>query len=512
MIVSVSSPRQRALCPQCVELIDGICAAPLLRPGTLSKSVTHKTWFIDGREESPSGASQSFYAATNTTETGQIRGLVKLHELTGNNLAWKKLFTEAIALAKDGFVVNQRFIDDLELYRNEIERNRELRLLFRPGQLEVGSMLKQSKMAQTLTKLASDARQDYFYQKEFATEWHRELSDIGSLIKLTDILNYEARKLPTLNITLEDELMLVTAPPPTTGAITAAICGIVKQKYSDHPPNDDASFYHVLTEAFKFGFGRRSVFGDYDFTDAENLADMMDPEYLKVLADRIRDNGVLPSYSEYYLHHDKAPPEQHYAIKSLSGGAVPIIIWAPNGDVVALITSLNSMLGSQIISEKYGIIYNNVMNDFDLSQQPNVWGFPGSLSSNILAPSRRPVTSLAPAFVFHKGALVAIAAGVGGGFAITGIAQVVLRNLMFSRSPKDAIDWYRIHHQLMPNTLFIEDRMDIGQQAYLRFRSHDVQSLPHWGGTVVAVTQKDGRIYATYDFRDNSLSDTIVGE
>lgn len=58
---------------------------------------------------------------------GQIRGLVKLHELTGNNLAWKKLFTEAIALAKDGFVVNQRFIDDLELYRNEIERNRELR-------------------------------------------------------------------------------------------------------------------------------------------------------------------------------------------------------------------------------------------------------------------------------------------------------------------------------------------------------------------------------------------------
>ncbi|XP_075559337.1 glutathione hydrolase 1 proenzyme-like [Dermacentor variabilis] len=240
-------------------------------------NVTRKTWFIDGREESPSGASQSFYAATNTTETGimsiavpgQIRGLVKLHELTGNNLAWKKLFTEAIALAKDGFVVSQRFIDDLELYRNQIERNRELRLLFRPDQLEVGSMLQQSKMANTLTKLASDARQDYFYQKEFATEWHRELSDIGSLIKLTDILNYEARKLPTLNITLEDELMLVTAPPPTTGAITAAICGIVKQKYSDHPPNDDASFYHVLTEAFKFGFGRRSVFGDYDFTDAE---------------------------------------------------------------------------------------------------------------------------------------------------------------------------------------------------------------------------------------------------
>ncbi|XP_075559336.1 glutathione hydrolase light chain 1-like [Dermacentor variabilis] len=266
---------------------------------------------------------------------------------------------------------------------------------------------------------------------------------------------------------------------------------------------------------------------------------MTDPEYLKVLADRIRDNGVLPSYSEYYLHHDKAPPEQHYTIKSLSGGAVPIIIWAPNGDVVALVTSLNSMLGSQIISEKYGIIYNNVMNDFDLSQQPNVWGFPGSLSSNILAPSRRPVTSLAPAFVFHKGALVAIAAGVGGGFAITGVAQVLLRNLMFSRSPKDAIDWYRIHHQLMPNTLFIEDRMDIvstanlhcwhvvailwggsgacmanifGQQAYLRFRSHDVQSLPHWAGTVVAVTQKGGRIYATYDFHDNSLSDTIVGE
>ncbi|XP_049523152.1 glutathione hydrolase 1 proenzyme-like [Dermacentor silvarum] len=355
---------------------------------------------------------------------GQIRGLVKLHELTGNNLAWKQLFTEAIELAKEGFLVSQRMIDDLELYRNDIERDRRLRVLFKLDQLKVGAAFKQIEMAKTLTKLASAARKDYFYQKEFATEWHKELAAIGSLIKLPDILNYEARRLPTLNITLDDDLMLVTAPPPTTGAITAAICGIVKQKYSNHPTIDDASFYHVLAEAFKFGFGRRSLFGDYNFTDPEKLATMTDPDYLKELADRIVEDGSLPSYSEYYLEHDRAPPEKHYAIKSASGGAVPIIIWAPNGDVVALVTSLNSVLGSQIISEKLGIIYNNLMNDFDLAQHTNVWGFPGSLSSNILAPSHRPVSSLAPAFVFHKGELVAVAAGVGGGFAITGVAQV----------------------------------------------------------------------------------------
>ncbi|KAH7944345.1 hypothetical protein HPB52_018502 [Rhipicephalus sanguineus] len=86
--------------------------------------------------------------------------------------------------------------------------------------------------------------------------------------------------------------------------------------------------------------------------------------------------------------------------------------------------STGRRLGSQVLSETKGIIYNNLMNDFDIPNQTNLWGFPGSLSSNLLGPSRRPVTSLAPVFLFRKGALVAVAMGVGGGFAITGTAQV----------------------------------------------------------------------------------------
>ncbi|KAH7943810.1 hypothetical protein HPB52_011793 [Rhipicephalus sanguineus] len=414
-------------------------------------NATGQSWFIDGREESPSGASQSFYAASSTTEIGilsiavpgQLRGLVKLHDLTGNNLAWRTLFREAIDLANNGFVINKQLMQDFELYRSAIENNRALRC-------------------------------DHFYEREFAQQWHKELADSGSLIKLTDILNYKARQLPPLRTELDDDLVLVTAPPPTTGAITATICGIVKKWYASHTPVDDASFYHVLAEAFKFGFGQRPIFGDYNFTDAQKVAEMINPVYAKALAERIQEHGVLPSYSEYWADPEKVPSEQHYVIKSSTGGAVPIIIWAPNGDVVALETSLNSVLGSQVLSETKGIIYNNLMNDFDIPNQTNLWGFPGSLSSNLLGPSRRPVTSLAPVFLFRKGALVAVAMGVGGGFAITGTAQ--------------------------------------GQQSYLRFQSHDVHLQQQWTGTVVAMTWEAGRIYVAYDFRNTVRSNTIVGE
>ncbi|XP_077490353.1 scoloptoxin SSD14-like [Amblyomma americanum] len=471
---------------------------------------TGKTWFVDGREKSPSAASKSFYKPGNSSVRsvlsiavpGQMRGLAKLLELTGNNVPWRALFKEAIDLASKGFEVSPAVAQMIALHDHVISSSRALRTVFKPGgtALKAGSKLRQEKMAQTLYELASQGRAGYFYEEHYAKAWLAEITSIGSLMKIQDVKSYEARALPAVTMELQDNITLVTSPPPTTGAITAAIFGIVEQWYQSRELHDDASFLHVLAEAFKFGFGRRSWFGDYNETDHKVLMTLTDRAYTSGLAKRIRRTTVLPP-SQYAEEFSADTTE----------GTAPILLSAPNGDVVGLVSSINSIFGSAVMSELTGIIFNNVMNDFDIPGQTNVWGFPGSRSLNQLEPNRRPVSSLAPVFLFRNGKFLAAAVGTGGGKAITGTAQVLLRVLKMKRTLKEAVDWYRVHHQLVPDTLLVESTIDYGKRAFLSSCLHNIETLYKWPGNVLALSQEDGRVYAMYDHRSTHLANTVDG-
>lgn len=472
---------------------------------------TGRTFFVDGREKSPSAASNAFYKPGNSSARsvlsiavpGQMRGLGKLLELTGNNVPWRALFKEAIELANAGIEVSPELAREIALHDNDISSDRALRTLFKPGgkALKAGSLLRQEKMAKTLQELASQGRAGYFYEEQFAKTWLGEITSIGSLMKMQDVKGYQARAVPAVTMELQDNVTLVTSAPPTLGAITAAIFGIVEQWYQGgRELRDDASFLHVLAEAFKFGFGRRSWFGDYDVTDAKMLKALTDEAYTRGLAERIRPEGVLP-HSEY--------TDQYSADNSK--GTAPILVSAPNGDVVGLLSSINSLFGSAVMSEPTGIIFNNLMNDFDIPGQINLWGYSGSESLNALEPNRRPVSSLAPVFLFQHGKFLAGVVGTGGGQAITGTAQVLLRVLKMKRTLKEAVDWYRVHHQLMPDTLFVESAIDYGKRAYLTSCSHNVETLYRWPGRVHALAQQHGRVYAMYDPRGRDTANAMDG-
>ncbi|XP_077528077.1 scoloptoxin SSD20-like [Haemaphysalis longicornis] len=233
---------------------------------------------------------------------------------------------------------------------------------------------------------------------------------------------------------------------------------------------------------------------------AEKIAKLSNKEYLKGLAERIRADTVLP-HSEY----------ADVFSKDTSHGTLPIILSAPNGDVVAILASLNTLFGSMVMSEKRGIIYNNLINDFDIPGQKNIWGLSSPGHLNILAPRRRPVSSMAPVFVFRKGQFFAGALGTGGGYITSGIAQVLMRILWFRRPLKQAVEWYRVHHQLEPDTLFVEATVDAAVHSYLRQRSHQVELVHSWPGIVVAMLHDRNRTLAIYDYRDRNTANAVDG-
>jgi gamma-glutamyltranspeptidase/glutathione hydrolase/leukotriene-C4 hydrolase len=103
-----------------------------------------------------------------------------------------------------------------------------------------------------------------------------------------------------------------------------------------------------------------------------------------------------------------------------------------------------------VVGEQTGIIYNNEMNDFSISNKINC-------SFNCISPGKRPVSSQSPLILIdNKETIRLVLGGSGGMKIITSVAHVALLHLLFNRNIKESIDQPRIHHQLFPNEISFE--------------------------------------------------------
>ena len=158
-------------------------------------------------------------------------------------------------------------------------------------------------------------------------------------------------------------------------------------------------------------------------------------------------------------------------------------VLAPNGDAVAVTSTINLYFGSKIMSTATGIIFNDQMDDFSSPNITNEFGLPPS-PHNFIRAGKRPQSSICPSILVDAKGIPRIVAGATGGTKNTSAAafvrfflshifatqrpfvnasksqdlcanllyffQAILHNLWLDVNIKDAIDAKRIHHQLMP--------------------------------------------------------------
>ena len=115
--------------------------------------------------------------------------------------------------------------------------------------------------AQTFEKIAKD--KNYFYSDEMAKIIVDEVNTFGGDFVLEDVTGYELEEVDALTFEIGDFIGHV-APPPSSGPVLAFILNIINHLKSKGQFNADvqsAEFHHKLIEAFKFGFGKRSLLG-----------------------------------------------------------------------------------------------------------------------------------------------------------------------------------------------------------------------------------------------------------
>jgi gamma-glutamyltranspeptidase/glutathione hydrolase len=172
-----------------------------------------------------------------------------------------------------------------------------------------------------------------------------------------------------------------------------------------------------------------------------------------------------------------------------------------NGNAVSLTVTLNGNYGSGVVSEKFGIALNNEMDDFTTQPgKPNMFGLIQG-EGNLVEPGKRPLSSMSPTLVEKSGKTIMALGAPGGPRIISGVVQVLYRVLGNNMDLDRAIQSPRVHHQFLPNKLFIDKvRMQPATINGLKAKGHEIEKS--WNSKVYAVFRnKDNVLEAAFDDR-----------
>jgi len=120
--------------------------------------------------------------------------------------------------------------------------------------------------------------------------------------------------------------------------------------------------------------------------------------------------------------------------------------------------------------------------------------------ANSIAAGKRPVSSMAPTIVCRDGKSELVLGTPGGPTIVTATAQTLLYMMDFGMNAQDAVNAPQIHHQWMPDVLYLERGFPSDVTRALEARGHRLEyrsSLTDMN----AIVRRDGWLEAGVDCR-----------
>uniref|UniRef100_A0AAG5DIJ9 Gamma-glutamyltransferase n=1 Tax=Anopheles atroparvus TaxID=41427 RepID=A0AAG5DIJ9_ANOAO len=484
-------------CPQSMGLGGGFLATIYIRESGTAMA-------FDAREVAPAAATKDMFINRPVTGglavavPGEVKGYWALHQRYGR-LEWKTLVEPTIKLCREGHLVTD-YLERILAGRAERIRNEPtLRDVFiNPATQQPwkqGDRLKRPTLADTLEVIATEGVHALYSRNgTLLPKLMRDLKLLGSIITEDDFYNYEPRWLAPVQTSIRKSSQVYSIPLPGSGPVLSYMLNIL-DNYDDMRQGDPLS-WHRLVESMKHGYGMRTRLGDPPFVPGieDELDKLSSKAYARYIYETIASNRTRSDYEHYGAEFSNEPDQ----------GTAHVSILAPNGDAVAVTSTVNSILGAMIRSTSTGIVLNDEMDDFATPGLINGYGLPAS-PSNYIVPGKRPLSSMTPTIVTDGTGDVRIVVGSAGGSRITtATLQLIVRHVIFGESLETIIRTPRLHHQLAPMSVEYEKDFDPAVIAGLRERGHVCNEAASDGGfaaLTAIVRHADNRIEATYDPR-----------
>ncbi|MCA8979296.1 MAG: gamma-glutamyltransferase [Planctomycetes bacterium] len=392
---------------------------------------------------------------------GTPSGLFRLHQQCGSGrFTFEELVEPAVTLARDGFLVDPWLAVHLRDSVDDPMWNDAARELFYPGgkPLDEGALFKQPALADTLERLGRGGP-DAFYTGSIASAIVRELDAVlvpglearlGGSVDLADLANYEPRpREPLRGWFLGHEIF--SMPPPSSGGIVvqqtlAVLEGLPLEAELTRAEGREPTvrMLHWWIEALRGSFADRAAhMGDPDHVDVP-VSELLSPAWIA------RRRSEIGERARVDVGPWTPPPVESTETTHLS-------VVDRKGNALSLTTTLNGRFGSGILVRDGGFLLNNELDDFAIQPDaPNMYGLVGS-SANLIAPNKRPLSSMTPTVVRSKAGKPELVLGSPGGpRIITSVVQVLLRVLVLEEDLRSAVDAPRLHQQWSPPETWFE--------------------------------------------------------
>jgi gamma-glutamyltranspeptidase/glutathione hydrolase len=144
------------------------------------------------------------------------------------------------------------------------------------------------------------------------------------------------------------------------------------------------------------------------------------------------------------------------------------------GNAVSNTYTLNFSYGLGMVADGTGVLLNNELDDFAMKPfAPNAFGLVG-FAANAPAPGKRPLSSMTPTILLKDGAPVLVTGSPGGSRIITTVLQVIVNVIDRGMTVGEAVSAPRLHHQWLPDEVFVERNYPQDAIRELQARGHRV--------------------------------------
>ncbi|MFN3890100.1 MAG: gamma-glutamyltransferase [Beijerinckiaceae bacterium] len=468
---------------------------------------TGKTVAIDYRETAPADtprdvfldAEGNFVAARSQTTglgvgvPGTVAGLALAHQKYGSGrYTLAQLIAPAIALARDGFIVEDDLAESLAQSERRLGRWPSSRAIFfgKDGKpLQRGERLVQSDLARMLQSIAH-LGPEWFYTGAAGERIVAAVRDAGGRMTMDDLRAYRAIEREPLRGSFRGREILAMPPPSSGGVHVIQLLNILEPFPLREMGGNSAATIHVMAEAMKLAYADRSEYlGDPDFFRVP-VQGLLSKEYAaklraQISLERARPSAEIKPGDPLAYDSDQTT---HYSIVDAQGNAV------------ANTYTLNFSYGLGLVADGTGILLNNELDDFAARRDAfNAYGMLGG-DANAPGPRKRPLSSMSPTILLKDGQVELVTGSPGGSRIITIVLQTILDVIEHEMNPAEAASAPRIHHQWQPDELRVERGVSIDTIRLLEGKGHKVRVQPTIG-SVQTIYRSNGWLMGASDPR-----------
>ena len=433
---------------------------------------------LDFREVAPSAALPSMYLGDDgqvieglsrsgglaVAVPGEPHGLAQL-ATTHGTMTLQALSEGAIRLAREGFQPTEHLIAAFA--------NRPLQGLFLAGEPVRGGIVMRPRLAATIATWADSSGRG-LSEGPIATDIVEEVTRTGGLISVEDLSSYE----PTVREPIIGSYRgytVVTMPPPSSGGVVLLqVLSVLEHWELSELGHNSPEHLHLLAETFQHAFAdRANHMGDPSFTTVP-VESLLSPQRTQAILDSFQADQTL-SREEYGADANIVDDAgtQHISVFDGAGGAV------------ALTTTINTSFGSGVVAPQSGILLNNEMDDFvSAPGVPNAYGLIGREENQVEA-GKKPLSSMTPTILLKDGEIVMVVGASGGPFIISSTLQVISNIVDFEMSPEEAVTAVRMHHQWVPELLFLDEGSPQEVSAALQALGHTTREMDFFSSVQV---------------------------